>query len=402
MTGIRRAHPGKPRPRSAGSAPPAQPPRNRPDEATGLTGPQPVLREWDTVPGFEFGTPTAPREPSPHAAPRSPGVPSPYTDPPGPPGPYTDPRSPGPPGQYPASGSTRPQVGHVRHGARAGHSASAEWARLLRSVQPATGQRARRRRLAVFRAGLRFRGPGRSLIVPMLAMVVLGVAAAVLAGVNRSQTGPAPAPASPRTAARHARRRPVHRGRRPPGPAPVGRCRDRRGRSWRAGPARRGGPRERPASRLGLRRRRRHLDPGHRPGSGRAGPPGYPADQRGRRARRLAGRRRFCGARCIGRLRRVRRVRARRPRAPGRPDLRRRPHLVRRRSPGRVRPARPGHRASGRRRPRGSRDRHPVLRHRRLPAHRRAARRRGLVVRLAWLAGIAPPPRRAPARECRP
>ena len=69
----------------------------------------------------------------------------------------------------------------------------------------------------------------------------------------------------------------------------------RRGGERRAGPAGRGGQRQRLSRRLGLGGRRQYLDPGERPDPGGAGPPGHPAaDRRDLRRRRLAGRgRRF-------------------------------------------------------------------------------------------------------------
>ncbi len=345
------------------------------------------------MPGFEFGTPTAPgspREPSPYAAARSPGAPSPYAVPGSPraPGPHPVPDPPQAPGQYRAPGPPRTQAGHARHGARVRHSAGAEWARLLRSVQPASGPRARRRRLAAFRAGLRFRGPGRSLIVPMLAMVVLGVAAAVLVGANRSQTGPAPAPASlglpPATLAgglfTAAAGRPgqpqsvdvqaVAAGADAPGLLVAAGRANGQPAAWVSAD---GGGTWTPAA---------GQDPAVlvRPGTQltsvadgsdgwlAVGGPAAPAASAHPVVLTSADGRTWSAAD--------------RQAAFGPPGL-----VTEQAAAGD---------------PAGSRDRHPVLRHRRLPAQCRASRRRRLVVRRAWPAGIAPPPRWMPARGCRP
>ena len=70
-------------------------------------------------------------------------------------------------------------------GARAG----AEWANLLLSLLP---QPAKRRWSKEFRAGLDFRGWGVRVAIPILAMVVFGVAVVVIAGANGGNPGSAP------------------------------------------------------------------------------------------------------------------------------------------------------------------------------------------------------------------
>ena len=68
-------------------------------------------------------------------------------------------------------------------------AASAEWAGLLRSLLP---QPAKRRWSQEFRAGLEFRGWWARVAIPILAMVVFGVAVVVIAGANSGNSGPAP------------------------------------------------------------------------------------------------------------------------------------------------------------------------------------------------------------------
>ena len=68
-------------------------------------------------------------------------------------------------------------------------SAGAEWAGLLRSLLP---QPAKRRWSKEFRAGLDFRGWGVRVAIPILAMVVFGVAVVVIAGANSGNSGAAP------------------------------------------------------------------------------------------------------------------------------------------------------------------------------------------------------------------
>jgi hypothetical protein len=68
-------------------------------------------------------------------------------------------------------------------------AASAEWARLLRSLLP---QPSKRRWSREFLDGLEFRGWGFRVAIPILAMVVFGVAVVVIVGANAGNAGPAP------------------------------------------------------------------------------------------------------------------------------------------------------------------------------------------------------------------
>jgi len=72
--------------------------------------------------------------------------------------------------------------------------ARAEWAGLLRSFLP---EPVRRNWFAEFRSALHFRGVGTRVIIPIVAMMVFGVAVVVIAGANGSSPpGPAPPPAA--------------------------------------------------------------------------------------------------------------------------------------------------------------------------------------------------------------
>ena len=68
-------------------------------------------------------------------------------------------------------------------------AASAEWAGLLRSLLP---QPVKRRWSREFLDGLEFRGWGFRVAIPILAMVVFGVAVVVIVGANSGNAGPAP------------------------------------------------------------------------------------------------------------------------------------------------------------------------------------------------------------------
>ena len=68
-------------------------------------------------------------------------------------------------------------------------AAGAEWANLLRSLLP---QSARPTWFREFLAGLEFRGWTMRVGVPILAMIVFGVAVVVIAGANSGNAGPAP------------------------------------------------------------------------------------------------------------------------------------------------------------------------------------------------------------------
>jgi len=91
------------------------------------------------------------------------------------------------PRPHPSGPRPRPPVpGAARAGAP---PAVAEWARLLRSFLP---EPVKRRWSREFLDGLEFRGWGLRVAIPVLAMVVFGVAVVVIAGANSGHPGPAP------------------------------------------------------------------------------------------------------------------------------------------------------------------------------------------------------------------
>jgi hypothetical protein len=71
--------------------------------------------------------------------------------------------------------------------------ARGEWVRLLRSFLP---EPVSRNWFAEFRSALHFRGAATRVVIPIVAMMVFGVAVAVIAGANGSHAGPAPPPAA--------------------------------------------------------------------------------------------------------------------------------------------------------------------------------------------------------------
>jgi len=97
-----------------------------------------------------------------------------------------------PSGPLPGPIPGRPS-GRRADGPGAGRAAGAEWAGLLRSLLP---QPARRRWAREFVNGLEFRGWGIRVAIPILAMVVFGVAVVVIAGANSGHAGPTPSAAS--------------------------------------------------------------------------------------------------------------------------------------------------------------------------------------------------------------
>ncbi len=167
--------------------------------ATGLTGPQRAFPAWDGVPGYEFEGRRVSRRPS--AAPEgearrfryTPTVSQPM---PGPPSARDDQAAPGfefdaaRPGDPAPVRSAAARSAPAPPGPRA---ARAEWARLLRSFLP---EPVKRNWFAEFRSALHFRGAGVRVVIPILAMMVFGVAVAVIAGANGSHDGPAPPPAA--------------------------------------------------------------------------------------------------------------------------------------------------------------------------------------------------------------
>ena len=72
-------------------------------------------------------------------------------------------------------------------------AAGAEWTRLVRSFVP---EPVKRRWSREFMAGLQFRGWGLRVAIPILAMVVFGVAVVVIAGANSGNAGPTPSAAA--------------------------------------------------------------------------------------------------------------------------------------------------------------------------------------------------------------
>ena len=72
-------------------------------------------------------------------------------------------------------------------------TAGAEWARLIGSFVP---EPVKRRWSREFMAGLEFRGWGVRVAIPILAMVVFGVAVVVIAGANSGNAGPTPSAAA--------------------------------------------------------------------------------------------------------------------------------------------------------------------------------------------------------------
>jgi hypothetical protein len=89
------------------------------------------------------------------------------------------------------SAPSGPSPGPAGHGEES--PAGAEWARLLRSLLP---QPVKRRWSREFLAGLEFRGWGIRVAIPILAMVVFGVAVVVIADANSGHGGPAPSATS--------------------------------------------------------------------------------------------------------------------------------------------------------------------------------------------------------------
>ena len=100
--------------------------------------------------------------------------------------PGTDPPRPGPR----RAAGVRPAPANQQAPARSDpRAAGAEWANLLRSLLP---QPTRPTWSREFMAGLEFRGWAMRVGVPILAMIVFGVAVVVIAGANSGNAGPAP------------------------------------------------------------------------------------------------------------------------------------------------------------------------------------------------------------------
>ncbi len=149
------------------SAPPQAWPDNEPDN------------DQLAMPGFEFDDQPqniAPARVIPRTREPGPYQPGPYQPGPHQSGPYqAGPRQADPSPAPPAGPDLR--------------AAGAEWAGLLRSLLP---KPAKRRWFREFLAGLDFGGWGVRVAIPILAMVVFGVAVVVIAGANSGNSGPAP------------------------------------------------------------------------------------------------------------------------------------------------------------------------------------------------------------------
>ena len=168
--------------------------------SSGLTGPQRVFPAWDGVPGYEFeGRRTAQRPPPPKP-PKPPEAPEPpggaprrfrYTQTVSQPVPaWDDQLAPG--FEFDAAPPAAGHHGHSNHAqAPADYAHGTEWGRLLRSFLP---EPVKRNWFAEFRSALHFRGAGVRVIIPIVAMMIFGVAVAVIAGANGSHNGPAPPP----------------------------------------------------------------------------------------------------------------------------------------------------------------------------------------------------------------
>jgi hypothetical protein len=174
----RRTPPGQPghgqAPRAHPGPEPAEPPRFRytptvSHHPRGDTPRVPPDTDWaDTFggyasPGFDFGETTPPGA----------GFPPPS-------------RPAHPSGPLPTYPNGRREDGPAR-------AASAEWTGLLRSLLP---QPVKRRWSREFVNGLDFRGWGIRVAIPILAMVVFGVAVVVIADANSGHAGPTPSAAS--------------------------------------------------------------------------------------------------------------------------------------------------------------------------------------------------------------
>ena len=139
-----------------------------------------------TPPGFDFGEMTRPGAeftPPPRPPASGPAYPSGPVGPAYPSGPVGPAY---PSGPYPGPPAGRREDGPAR-------AAGAEWASLLRSLLP---QPVKRRWSREFAAGLQFRGWGIRVAIPILAMVVFGVAVVVIADANSGHAGPTPSAAA--------------------------------------------------------------------------------------------------------------------------------------------------------------------------------------------------------------
>ncbi len=145
--------------------------------------PQAWADEQPVMPGFEFDRQAA--TPGPFRGDPFPAARRPTTHP------WTG------EAQLPPPETGLTQVGPARIGpppAQAGRArAGAEWVRLLRSLLP---QPVKRSWFSRFIAALNFREAALRVVVPVLSMIVIGVAAVVISGADSGRSTPAPAPSS--------------------------------------------------------------------------------------------------------------------------------------------------------------------------------------------------------------
>ncbi|HTX28299.1 MAG TPA: hypothetical protein VME19_14920 [Streptosporangiaceae bacterium] len=190
----------RPAPEPAWGDPGDEPPRFRYTQTVShppAVPPQAWTDRPAVVPGFEFERPAA--TPGPFLGDQFP-PPTGLRAPPGPA--QTGPAPPGPAQAGPAQAG-RAQAGRARvPQARLTRtaalrpdlgSARAEWARLLHSFVP---QPIRRSWFSRFAAALEFRGALLRVVLPVLSMIVIGVAVVVVVDANSGRSSPAPAPTS--------------------------------------------------------------------------------------------------------------------------------------------------------------------------------------------------------------
>ncbi len=181
------------------ATPGGEPPRFRYTQTVSQVPPQAWADDQAAVPGFEFDPPARSAGAF-HRDPPSAGSgfvylssPHPWADdapfPPGRPGPARKGPAQLGPGSVPrarfarTAAAPRPEL----------RSARAEWVGLLRSLVP---QPVKRSWFSRFAAALEFRGAVLRVVLPVLAMIVIGVAAVVLVGADSGRSTPPPAVSS--------------------------------------------------------------------------------------------------------------------------------------------------------------------------------------------------------------
>ena len=132
-------------------------------------GQEPAWRDDDDVFAGEYSPPASPASTQTRPIPALPSGPGPAG---------LGPPRPGPP---------RPGLAGPRAGA------GREWARLLRSFLP---EPVKRNWFSEFRSALHFRGLAVRVVVPIVAMIISGIAVVVIADANSGNSGPAPPPSS--------------------------------------------------------------------------------------------------------------------------------------------------------------------------------------------------------------